>query len=359
MLPVIENVSTIEELMDVIDQPMFLLDVSREREFRFRGLNLRHQQLSGMHIEDIKGRRPADVLPARLADSLVNNFEQCRASGQSTTYEELLDLPGGQRWWQTTLSPICDAFGQVCVIVGLAFDISQRKTLDFTNSEKLSEMTRLNEDLQVFAASTAQDLRGPFQTMAALLELVREGFVDLGDEKSDQLALCQEIAETSILKMSKILDIARKLQVQKSAVERIDLHHLLCDIAALLDPHQRLNMTLPQAILETDRVALQMVLRNVMENAVRYADSRIMIEVAPQMDGTIAITVADDGVSDNQAVRCDGEAVLPASGTSPVAFGLASAAQILTSRGGKIEQIPAHYETGAAIKISLPGCVTQ
>lgn len=356
MLPVVENVNTIEELMDVIELPMFLLDVLGKEEFVFRRLNRCHQATTGMNDADLCGCRPHDVLPERLADTVVNNYETCRGSGEAYTYEEVLDLPNGTLWWQTTLSPVKDKSGQVLKIIGSAVDITDRKSEVFEASEASAQMARLNEDLQVFAVSTSRDMRGPLETMVALLELVREGFVDLGDEKSEQLTLCQEIAAGAISNMSSILDVAQSLKVRESVMERVDLYHIAADIAALLDPDNRLNMELPPVKLETDRVALQMVLRNVMSNAVRYADSSVDISVQEQ-HGMVAITVADDGVGQNNVLRCDGEAVLPGAGPSHQEFGLASAAAIVTSRGGEMVTAVPPYPTGAAIRFTLPGRV--
>jgi len=305
-----ENTDTILSVMEHLHQPMFLLDVLGPESFVFRGLNKEHQAESGLTNDMVFGKSPHEALPSRLADTIVQNYERCRATGQAHTYEELLELPTGPLWWQTTLSPVFDDHRKLTQIIGLAVDITKRKEAEFGASQRLSDMTRLNEDLQVFASTTAQDMRGPFQTMVALLDMVSDGFVDLGDEKADQLALCREIAEDAITSMGAILSTAQGLRVATDTQEEVDLGHLAADIAALLDPHERFEIELPQAQIKADRVAIQMVLRNLMENAIRYTDKKVSVHVAAFKDALsgdmIAVTISDDGVGIAADKRIDG-----------------------------------------------------
>jgi len=359
---------TILGVMDLVRQPMFLLEVEGPEAFMFRGLNAKHQIVSGLSNDMLCGKRPHEALPQRVADTIVRNYEICRATGKDYTYEELLDLPTGPRWWQTTLSPIFDADQQLHQIVGLGVDITDRKEAVFASSQKLSDMTRLNEDLQVFASTTAQDMRGPFQTMVALIDMVMDGFVDLGDEKADQLALCSEIAQDAISSMSGILATAQGLKVATQAVEDVDLGHITSDIAALLDPDQRLKIELPNAKVKTDRVAVQMVLRNLMENAVRYADKNVCVSVIQNQnqntaqgamaDGEIEITVSDDGVGLSADKRSDGQTILPMPGDLGADFGINSAQAIVAARGGSFARVQNNFSTGASIRFTLPGCMS-
>ncbi len=354
-----ENRDTILAVMDLIQQPMFLLEVMGPKTFVFRGLNTVHQNLSGLSNEMVFNKTPHDAFPCRLADTVVQNYEACRASGKAHTYEEILELPTGALWWQTTLSPVFDDQGQISQIVGLAVDITPRKDAMFDASQKLSEMTRLNEDLQVFASTTAQDMRGPFQTMIALIDMVMDGFVDLGDEKADQLALCSEIAHDAIASMSSILTTAQGLKLAKEVIDEVDLGHISADIAALLDPHERLSIELPSAHVTTDRVAMQMVLRNLMENAVRYADKKISVSVTEVADdpagSSIAVTVSDDGVGQSADIRSDGQTILPVPEQVGGDFGIKSALAIVSARGGSLTQTQNNFTTGAAIRFTLPG----
>lgn len=351
------DAKTIETVMDVIDQPMFLVDVEGPSVFRFRRLNPCHADATGMRDDDIAGQRPEDIFPARLAEALISRYETCRASGASHSYEENLELPSGARWWHTTLSPIYGSSGEVRRLVGMATDITDRKLQQFNATQQLADLSRHNAELQVFAATTAQNMRGPFQTMLALLEIVREDFVDLGDEKGEQLALCSEIASKAVHAMTGVLAAAEHLHVGEVLRRRIDIHHFASDIAASVDAHQRLSIDLPHMMVETDAAALQMVLRRVMENAVHYADASVRVKVAENGNDEIAITVSDDGASDPALIRCDGMPVLPAGTAKGGSNALPSARAIVEARGGTMSATRCRVSNQAAIEFTLPGTV--
>lgn len=359
MIPCTADLDAIEAVMDVIDQPMFLLDVKGPNSFQFRRLNRCHEAVTGMSNAALVGHAPHEILPPRIADTVVKNYETCRASGDSYSYEENLELASGPRWWHTNLTPVPNAAGELRQIIGLATDISAQKRRQFQIEQRVAEMSQLNGDLQVFAATTAQNMRGPFQTMAALLDLVQENFIDFGDEKVEQLALCSEVAQKAIGSMTGVISAAEQLKVSDVLCEKVNLPHIASDIAAIVDPHHRIEMDLPSDWLEVDTAALQMVLRRLMENGVHYADRQMAIVVSAQAGGLVAITVADDGASMDHNVRCDGCPVLPGYGDAVRDDGLTSARAIVEARGGGLSAAPSPFGHGAAITFTLPGKVIE
>lgn len=348
----------IEAVMDAIEQPIFLLDVDGPGQFRIRRLNNCHKSTTGLSDDQLAGQRPHDVFPPRLADTIVQNYEICRASGESYDYDENLELPSGPRWWRTSLSPIKNPQGDIVLIVGLAVDITGQKRRQFSVEDRLTQMSRLNSELQVFAASTAQNMRGPFQTMAALLDLVREDFVDFGDEKVEQLELCSDLAHRAIQSMAGVIAAVEELEVGETPHEQVDLFHVTSDIAAIIDPHQRVHLDVPREKVATDSAALQMVLRRVMENAVHYADSRISVAVTAQ-GGRISVSVADDGASPETGMRCDGLSVLPAHGEAARNGDLNSARSIVEARGGTMTAAANGDGGGAVISFTLSGSISD
>ena len=86
------ELQTLQEVFDLIGQPMFLLDVVGPSEFVFRGLNRNHKDTSGLDESPLLGKSPHEVFPTRLADTIVKNYEACRAQRAPHTYEEILEL---------------------------------------------------------------------------------------------------------------------------------------------------------------------------------------------------------------------------------------------------------------------------
>lgn len=359
MIPAITNAATFESVMEQIEQPMFLLDVEGENAFVFRATNRRHQQATGLAGPDLVGQRPHDVLPPRVADTVVHNYEHCRATGECASYDETPHFPAGACWWQTTLSPIKDAAGRVTKIIGLSIDITARQERAVAASQQLAQMCQLTEELQVFAASSSQDLRGPFQTMVALLDLVMDGFVDLGDEKMDRLKLCSEIAHDAIRSMNGILAVAQGLQQQGDAEEVADIYHICTGIAALLDPDSHLAIELPRLQAATDSAALQMVLHHMLEAAVGQADRQVSVVAGPGPDGFIQVTVAGDGADRPALLPQGGDAAWRALAGDEHEVGMDAARAIIRAKGGQLEQAQCPFATGTAILFSWPGRVIE
>lgn len=137
---VAQNVSeikkTAEELKRLSDEyervfhgsqdAMFLVEVLEDRGFRYMRNNKTHQTVTGLALEDIRGKTPHEVLGEELGSFVVNNYTRCVSAGVPIIYEEKLSLFGGEKMWRTTLTPVSED-GRISYIVGSALDITQLK----------------------------------------------------------------------------------------------------------------------------------------------------------------------------------------------------------------------------------------
>jgi two-component system, NarL family, sensor kinase len=112
---------------DNTSEALFIVDVATDRSFVFRQLNPIHERLTGLSSAVLRGRRPAECLPAEIAQSVEANYRRCVEAGATIRYEERLDLPAGLRHWKTTLTPMKDAAGGVFRILGSSRDITEQK----------------------------------------------------------------------------------------------------------------------------------------------------------------------------------------------------------------------------------------
>ena len=128
-----EQVKTISEEYERVFQStqdsMFLIRVDEGPEFRFIRNNLSHQQRTGLTLRDLQGRTPQELLGPELGDAIAANYVRCIQAGSSISYEEQLPLPGGERIWNTTLTPVLEG-ERIGYIVGSSQDITQRKQAD-------------------------------------------------------------------------------------------------------------------------------------------------------------------------------------------------------------------------------------
>ena len=80
-------------------------------------------------IEDVIGKTAADLHPnqAEVKHYIAQDQEVIATLRQKFMPEELHTLSGEMRWYQTTKKPLFSSDGQVCQILGVATDITERK----------------------------------------------------------------------------------------------------------------------------------------------------------------------------------------------------------------------------------------
>src|SRR5262249_47735967 len=118
--------------------------------------------------------------------------------------------------------------------------------------------------------------------------------------------------------------------------------------------------------ITTDPTALETVLKNLLDNAVKYSPSppEIEVNVRPSQDGSVEIAVSDRGIGLEKAnlkrifrrfYRVASDDVYARSGTG---LGLYVVAALVRNLGGSIEAQSEGLERGTSMKIRLPSGVS-
>ena len=348
MLPNISHFGTaqIVQVLDHIRQPGFLLDVDGPDRFRFAHINAQHLSETGLDAGLFLGKAPHDVLPERVADTLVANYEQCRASGVAHVYEEQLELGEKTRWWKTTLSPMTcgEHGGDVYQIIGTSLDITDAKNQELNMSSALSAQVAATEGIRAHAANAMLDHQGPMRAVLAWLDILRDGFIDLGDGKLQEMDRVQQLAIDAIVCMDDALHSSGADVQSPRPHVAIDLAHMCRDIAALVDPEGRLNMHLPDNVIEADWAVIQIVLRSLMEQAARRANTAITVSVEQDSRYKIAIVIKDDSACNTRLKHWMVE--------------ISTATKIVKERGGDLS-MSSSLEEGAVVRVTLPGQIAS
>ncbi len=119
---------------------LFLVEVVKEKDFRFIRTNLSHQRATGIPLEAIRGKSPHEVLGQELGQVISDNYSRCVEAEKPISYEEKLQLPVGEKIWYTTLTPVFEN-GKCMFIVGSGQDITARKIAE----EKLKYLATTDE----------------------------------------------------------------------------------------------------------------------------------------------------------------------------------------------------------------------
>jgi diguanylate cyclase (GGDEF)-like protein len=123
------------------------------------------------------------LLGKELGDAVSKNYQKCAESKKSIMYEEKLNLPGGELYWMTTLTPIMED-DKVTKIIGSATDITGRKKLELkmekhANYDKLTELPNRRLFFERFERLIVESERDNNQF--ALLFIDLDGFKEIND----------------------------------------------------------------------------------------------------------------------------------------------------------------------------------
>ena len=162
------------------------------------------------------------------------------------------------------------------------------------------ELKRSNQDLEDFAYVASHDLKSPLRGISSLISWVEE---DLGDLLQGDVKDYIERIRDRIKRLENLLnDLLAYSQVGRvqHAVCHVDCQELVDDIHKLYQNQPYAlqitsHDTLPQ--LHTPRAALELVLRNLINNAIKHHDgSEIQIDIeCKDLDNHYLFIVKDNG----------------------------------------------------------------
>ncbi|MFI5909831.1 sensor histidine kinase [Dactylosporangium sp. NPDC051541] len=225
--------------------------------------------------------------------------------------------------------------------------------LAVTMNTMLDRIEAATEAQRRFVADASHELRSPLSTVVAGLDLVGDGpHVTRMRRESERMA--RLIAD--LLLLARVDE--NGLQLRRSDVDLDDLVYLERERLALERPGLRVTTWASPVRVSGDPHHLQRVLRNLVDNAARYAAGAVVLTTALNA-GCGEVTVADDGPGVPVAqrdrifdrfVRLDDDRSRSGGGTG---LGLAIARDIVIAHGGTltVEESPTG---GALLRLRLP-----
>jgi signal transduction histidine kinase len=225
-----------------------------------------------------------------------------------------------------------------------------------TMNEMLQRLQGAAERQRRFVADASHELRSPLASLRTQLEVNRD-YPHRGDGGvDDQLAEVERMEHLvgDLLLLAKAGE--RRLAVSSHTV---DLRAVVVDEVERAGPRARVRLDtsgVTAATVHGDREGLSRVVRNLLDNATRYARERVELSLT-ERDGRVELSVADDGPGVPAAARervferfarLDEGRARDAGGTG---LGLAIVREVVVAHGGsvKIDGGP-----GARFVITLP-----
>jgi signal transduction histidine kinase len=161
------------------------------------------------------------------------------------------------------------------------------------------ELTRANRDLAEFAYVISHDLKAPMRALRFIADdLERSLDAPECDEPKVHLALMRQQSQRMSMMLSGLLAYS-KVGRKEELIETIDTRALLVSVVASLriPPAFRVSIEGEWPVAETLSAPLDLVLRNLIDNAVKHHDlpSGMIRVSATTTERRLDIEVADDG----------------------------------------------------------------
>jgi signal transduction histidine kinase len=231
--------------------------------------------------------------------------------------------------------------------------------LAVTMNEMLARIEAGHRAQQRFVGDASHELRSPLTTIISGLELA-EDHPELLDAEFAINTLLPEAQRMHTL-IEDLLLLARadeqSLVLRKEEIALDDLAHIEA-ARARREAGFTIDTDICPARLTGDSAAVSRVVRNLVDNAVRHANSRITIEVSSQ-NGTAIFSVSDDGPGIPPAerdrvferfVRLDSDRSRSGGGAG---LGLAIVAEVVAAHGGGVN-IDDRPGGGTTMTVVLP-----
>src|SRR5438552_1640066 len=239
--------------------------------------------------------------------------------------------------------------------------------------EKVAELERANRLKSEFLATVSHELRPPRNVIIGYVEMLADptgGRLD--EEQATMIAAIARYSRLQLDLITNVLDFARLSSGQISfQVERFALGPLLAEIEALharrlQNPRLALTVTVDPDLpmFETDRVKLQEIVHNLVDNAVKFTEAgRITLVARAGSDSSrVVIEVGDTGpgipAEDLDTIFDAFHQVGESSTrrTNGVGLGLSIVKQLANALGGTVS-VTSRIGEGSTFRIDVPCCL--
>ncbi|MEM9060258.1 MAG: ATP-binding protein [Pseudomonadota bacterium] len=349
-------------LFDLVAHPVFVLVADEDGIPRYRGFNKFACNVLGRDEAEVIGKTAREIYSGRLGEIAYQHHVEAFRSGMPRSYELSLPISSLPRRICTTLEPYRDESNRVTAFVGSSEDVTGGDIVREIETD-LDMMTREMED---FVSLAAHDLRSPITQVHAIADLLREDFKDLGDGKIELIDLLEDVGAKAMELISDVLSHAQATSTRQQIME-FDLAALCRDLLVMLDPLDQCVCEVGETWIYGDRNATQIVLRNLIDNALKHARPnadaialsgepaqpvQLNVLATTGVDGMINIQIRDSGAgfSGSTLKFLGGGDFSPDSG-----FGLLGVRRLIRARGGSLTAMNAGNGKGAIVAFSLPG----
>jgi len=336
--------------------PLFVALLDRDGNYLVA--NKVYEEAFQLPLDVIQGSHYKDVLPRDILHIHEELIEK-GLKGEASKFEHDTDLPSGRKLYSYgEYTPLRNSQGDVVFLNVFVVDITPLK-------EKENELQELNEIKNRLFSVISHDIRGPLHNLIMMLDMVMRNKATIDEFK----ALIPQFYESAVSNYTLINNLLLWVKVQikdqQPHITEVKIDKVIQSNIALLKPNatakdiELVSSVDEQLVAMADRNMLDVVIRNLISNSIKFTGEQGKIEVSVEEENShLKVSVKDNGVgmTPEQTQKLFTASVSSTKGTKSekgTGLGLLLCKEYVELNGGKI-QVKSEPEKGSIFYFSVP-----
>jgi two-component system phosphate regulon sensor histidine kinase PhoR len=230
----------------------------------------------------------------------------------------------------------------------------------------------LNRRQSNFIDAVTHELKSPIASLKLYLQTMARRSVDQQQQQDFHKIMLEDVERLDSL-INHLLDAARiERKVEASSEQDVRLDQLLeqCGSAICIRyqvPSETVQIDSPQVTVRSQLIQLEILFRNLIDNAVKYGGSppRVQVRVRPDADSGVMVSILDNGagIPSNQRRKVFGRFIRLGNelerSTPGTGLGLYLVRNVIKAINGSIRVSDRELGSGTEFEVMLPGVIPE
>ncbi len=270
-------------------------------------VNPQFEKTTGYRAEEVIGKNPRVLKSNHTEPNAYSTLWETIMKGETWQGEFLNVRKNKTEYWENAIiSPITNAAGEITHFVAIKEDITERKRIQQELVRSEQELREMNDEKSRYLSILAHDLRGLVGSFHAYSNLLQTHFDEFSeDDLREQISLLTRASGDSLTLLDNLLAWGKSTQGRMLLdFEKVNLKEqtsLVTNLLSEITSNKKINLidSTPAGLsLTTDMNILQTILRNLINNAIKFTPEGGTITVSARSlpETGIEVSVSDTGI---------------------------------------------------------------